>query len=95
MYWTVLIVALAGLALLGVVAAQELSGPYPATAKRTLVAAWLVAAAATAWWAARPGAAPLVVAVCGFAFLAATLNRKHEPAAPPVDDRRTPYQPPR
>jgi hypothetical protein len=95
MYWTVLIVALAGLVLLGVVAARELSGPYPRTAKRTLVTAWLVAAGAIAWWAVRPGAAPLVVAVCGFAFLAATLNRKRAPSAPPADSRRTPYQPPR
>jgi hypothetical protein len=95
MYWTVLIVAFAGLVLLGVVAARELSAPYPATAKRTLVAAWLVAAGATAWWAARPGAAPLLVAICGFAFLAATLNRKGEPSAPSADGRRTPYQPPR
>lgn len=93
MYWIVLLVAIGGLVLLGVVAARELAGPYPLTAKRTLVLAWLVSAGATAWWAAAPGAAPLVVTIGGFAFLAATLNRKHD--ADSRDSRRTPYQPPR
>ena len=91
-YLTVLLVSLAGVLVLGVGAARELPKPYPLTAKRTLVVAWLVAAAGTAWWAAAPGAAPLVVAVAGFGFLVATLNRGPERPAYP---RAMPYQPPR
>ncbi|MEV6880271.1 hypothetical protein [Amycolatopsis sp. NPDC051128] len=93
MYLTVLLVTLAGLLVLGATAVRELPKPYPLTAKRTLVVAWLVAAAGTAWWwAAGPGAAPLVVAVVGFGFLVATLNRGPERPSYP---RATPYQPPR
>ncbi|WP_439381659.1 hypothetical protein [Amycolatopsis lexingtonensis] len=92
MYVTVLIVALAGLLVLGGAAVRELPKPYPLTAKRTLVAAWLVAAAGVGWWAVAPGAAALVVSVVGFGFLVATLNREPErPSYPPA----TPYQPPR
>nr|WP_225956085.1 hypothetical protein [Amycolatopsis lexingtonensis] len=87
-----MIVALAGLLVLGVAAVRELPKPYPLTAKRTLVAAWLVAATGVGWWVAAPGAAALVVSVVGFGFLVATLNRGPErPSYPPA----TPYQPPR
>ncbi|MEV7097810.1 hypothetical protein AB0M80_33665 [Amycolatopsis sp. NPDC051045] len=92
MYLTVLFVTLAGLLVLGGTAVRELPKPYPLTAKRTLVAAWLVAAAGFAWWVAAPGAGALVVTVVGFGFLVATLNRGPErPSYPPA----TPYQPPR
>ena len=91
MYWTVFVIATAGLLVLGAWTAQELRSPYPLTAKRTFVAAWLVAAAGVAWWAGHPGAAPLIVTVAGVVFLAATLNRRHELTG---ERRRTPYQPP-
>ena len=91
MYLIVLLVTLAGLLVLGVSAVRELPKPYPVTAKRTLVVAWLVAAAGVAWWAVAPGAAPLVVVVVGFGFLVAALNRGPERPSYP----RTPYQPPR
>ncbi|GAB3149908.1 hypothetical protein [Amycolatopsis sp. NPDC004378] len=92
MYLTVLVVALAGLVVLGASALAELPKPYPLTAKRTLVAAWVVAAAGIGWWAATPGAGPLVVTVVGLGFLVATLNRGPERTTYP---RTTPYQPPR
>ncbi len=92
MYLTVLLVTLAGLLVLGVSAVRELPKPYPVTAKRTVVVAWLVAAAGCAWWAGSPGAAPLVVIVVGFGFLVAALNRGPERPSYP---RATPYQPPR
>ena len=92
MYLTVLLVAVAGLLGLGTVAVRELPKPYPLTAKRTLVAAWVVAACGIGWWAESPGAAPLVVTVVGLAFLVATLNRGPERPSYP---RSTPYQPPR
>ncbi len=92
MYLTVLLVALAGLLVLGGVAVRELPKPYPLTAKRTLVAAWVVGAAGVGWWAFAPGAAPLVVTVVGFGFLVASLNRGPERPSYP---RATPYQPPR
>jgi CHASE2 domain-containing sensor protein len=88
----VLLVALAGLLVLGATAVRELRKPYPITAKRTFVVAWLVAAAGFAWWAGAPGAAPLVVIVVGFGFLVAALNRGPERQSYP---RATPYQPPR
>jgi len=91
-YLTVLLVILAGLLVLGGVAVRELPKPYPLTAKRTMVVAWLVAAGGFAWWAVAPGAAPLVVSVVGFGFLVAALNRGPERPAYP---RSTPYQPPR
>jgi hypothetical protein len=91
-YLTVLLVAIAGLLVLGVTALRELPKPYPLTAKRTLVAAWVAAAGGTAWWAAAPGAAPLVVTVAGLGFLGATLNRGPERVSYP---RATPHQPPR
>jgi ABC-type dipeptide/oligopeptide/nickel transport system permease subunit len=83
---------LAGLVVLGVAAVRELPEPYPRTAKRTLVAAWLVAAAGFAWWVVAPGAGALVLTVVGFGFLVATLNREPERPSYP---RATPYQPPR
>ncbi|WP_410676412.1 hypothetical protein [Amycolatopsis sp. cmx-4-68] len=92
MYLTVLLVALAGLLVLGVVALRELPKPYPLTAKRTLVVAWLVAACGVGWWAGAPGAAPLVITVVGLGFLVAALNRGPERPSYP---RSTPYQPPR
>ncbi|GHG08451.1 MULTISPECIES: hypothetical protein [Amycolatopsis] len=92
MYLTVLLVALAGLLVLGGVAVRELPKPYPLTAKRTLVAAWVVAAAGVGWWAVAPGAAPLVLVVVGFGFLVAALNRGPERPSYP---QPTPYQPPR
>ncbi|SFW87392.1 hypothetical protein [Amycolatopsis australiensis] len=92
MYLTVLLVALAGLLVLGASTLRELPKPYPRTAKRTLVVAWLVAAAGVGWWAGAPGAAPLVVTVVGLGFLVATLNREPERPSYPV---ATPYQPPR
>ncbi|MEV6621614.1 hypothetical protein AB0M83_13475 [Amycolatopsis sp. NPDC051106] len=92
MYLTVLLVAVAGLLVLGATALHELRKPYPLTAKRTLVAAWVAAAGGTGWWAAAPGAAPLVVIVAGLGFLGATLNRGPERASYP---RATPHQPPR
>ncbi len=92
MYLFVLLVSLAGLLVLGGVAVRELPKPYPLTAKRTLVLAWLVAGAGVAWWAFAPGAAPLVLAVVGFGFLVAALNRGPERPSYP---RATPYQPPR
>ncbi|WIV53758.1 hypothetical protein [Amycolatopsis nalaikhensis] len=92
MYLTVLIVALAGVLVLGAGALRELPKPYPLTAKRTLVAAWLVAAAGTLWWGLAPGAAAIVVTVVGLGFLVATLNRGPERPSYP---RATPYQPPR
>ncbi|MEU4523526.1 hypothetical protein AB0F52_33035 [Amycolatopsis sp. NPDC024027] len=92
MYLTVLLVTLAGLLVLGGFAVRELPKPYPLTAKRTLVAAWVVAAAGVGWWAFAPGAAPLVVTVVGFGFLVASLNRGPERPSYP---RATPYQPPR
>ncbi|WP_103340508.1 hypothetical protein [Amycolatopsis sp. CA-126428] len=92
MYLTVLLVTLAGLLVLGGVAVRELPKPYPLTAKRTLVAAWVVAAAGVGWWALAPGAGPLVVTVVGFGFLVASLNRGPERPSYP---RATPYQPPR
>ncbi|NBH10824.1 hypothetical protein [Amycolatopsis sp. SID8362] len=92
MYVVVLLVALAGLLVLGGAAVRELPKPYPLTAKRTLVAAWLVAAAGIAWWFAAPGSAALVVTVVGFGFLVATLNRGPEQPSYP---QATPYQPPR
>jgi hypothetical protein len=91
-YLTVLLVALAGLLVLGAVALRELPKPYPLTAKRTLVAAWLVAAGGVGWWAGAPGAGPLVVTVVGLGFLVAALNRGPERPSYP---RSTPYQPPR
>jgi hypothetical protein len=91
-YLIVLLVFLAGLLVLGASAVRELPKRYPLTAKRTLVAAWLVAAAGTAWWITAPGAAPLVVTVVGFGFLVAALNRGPERPSYP---RSTPYQPPR
>ncbi|MEU4248717.1 hypothetical protein AB0F15_15050 [Amycolatopsis sp. NPDC026612] len=92
MYLTVLLVTLAGLLVLGASAVRELPKPYPVTAKRTLVVAWLVAAAGCGWWAGAPGAAPLVVSVVGFGFLVAALNRGPERPSYPST---TPYQPPR
>lgn len=92
MYLTVLLVVLAGLVVLGGVAVRELPKAYPLTAKRTLVAAWLVAAGGFGWWVAAPGAAALVVVVVGFGFLVAALNRGPERPSYP---RSTPYQPPR
>ncbi|WP_206794425.1 hypothetical protein [Amycolatopsis sp. MtRt-6] len=92
MYLTVLLVILAGLLVLGAVAVRELPKPYPLTAKRTLVVAWLVAAGGFGWWVLAPGAAPLVVAVVGFGFLVAALNRGPDRPSYP---RATPYQPPR
>ncbi|MGW4057867.1 hypothetical protein ACWEGE_06290 [Amycolatopsis sp. NPDC004747] len=92
MYLTVLLVVLAGLVVLGGVAVRELPKAYPLTAKRTLVAAWLVAAGGFGWWVAAPGAAALVVVVVGFGFLVAALNRGPERPSYP---RPTPYQPPR
>ena len=92
MYLTVLLVAIAGLLVLGAIALRELPKSYPLTAKRTLVVAWVVAAAGTGWWAAAPGAAPLVVTVAGLGFLGATLNRGPERPSYP---RATPHQPPR
>jgi hypothetical protein len=91
-YWTVLLVTSAGLLVLGGTAVRELPKPYPVTAKRTLVVAWLVAAAGVVWWALAPGAGALVVTVVGFGFLVATLNREPERPSYP---RPTPYQPPR
>ncbi|WP_329045501.1 hypothetical protein OG738_28675 [Amycolatopsis sp. NBC_01488] len=92
MYWTVLLVGLAGVLVLGAAALRELPKPYPLTAKRTFVAAWAVAAGGVGWWAAVPGAAPLVVTVVGLGFLVAALNRGPERASyPPA----TPHQPPR
>lgn len=92
MYWTVLVVTLTGLVVLGAAALRELPKPYPLTAKRTIVVAWLVAAAGVGWWAGAPGVAPLVVSVVGFGFVVATLNRGPERPSYP---RATPYQPPR
>ncbi|MBE8525033.1 hypothetical protein ILP97_47440 [Amycolatopsis sp. H6(2020)] len=92
MYLTVLLVILAGLLVLGGVAVRELPKPYPLTAKRTLVPAWLAAASGFAWWAFAPGAASLVLSVVGFGFLVAALNRGPERPSYP---RSTPYQPPR
>lgn len=92
MYLTVLLVALAGLLVLGATALRELRKAYPLTAKRTFVAAWVVGAGGLAWWAVSPGAAPLVVVVVGLGFLVATLNRGPERPSYP---RATPYQPPR
>ncbi|MEV7038231.1 hypothetical protein [Amycolatopsis sp. NPDC051061] len=92
MYLTVLLVTVAGLLVLGAVALRELPKPYPLTAKRTVVAAWMVAAGGVGWWAAAPGAAPLVVIVAGLGFLAAALNRGPERTSYPAE---TPYQPPR
>ncbi|MEQ0564921.1 hypothetical protein ABJI51_38090 [Amycolatopsis sp. NEAU-NG30] len=92
MYLTVLLVALAGLLVLGASAVHELPKPYPLTAKRTLVVAWLVAAGGVAWWGLAPGAGALVVTVVGLGFLVATLNRGPERPSYP---RATPYQPPR
>ncbi|MGW3963507.1 hypothetical protein ACWED2_27075 [Amycolatopsis sp. NPDC005003] len=92
MYLTVLLVILAGLLVLGGVAVRELPKAYPVTAKRTLVLAWLVAAAGFGWWAVVPGAAPLVLTVVGFGFLVAALNRGPERPSYP---RATPHQPPR
>lgn len=92
MYLIVLLVTLAGLLVLGASVLRELPKAYPLTAKRTLVVAWLVAAGGIAWWAAAPGAGPLVVAVVGFGFAVATLNRGPERPSYP---RSTPYQPPR
>jgi hypothetical protein len=91
-YLTVLLVILAGLLVLGASVVRALPKRYPLTAKRTLVVAWMVAAAGTGWWAAAPGAAPLVVTVAGFGFLVAALNRGPERPSYP---RSTPYQPPR
>jgi hypothetical protein len=91
-YLTVLLVTLAGLLVLGGVAVRELPKPYPHTAKRTLVVAWVVAAAGVGWWVFAPGAAPLVLTVLGFGFLVAALNRG---PARPAYPRSTPYQPPR
>jgi hypothetical protein len=91
-YLTVLLVTLAGLLVLGGAAVRALPKPYPLTAKRTLVVAWVVAAAGVAWWAVAPGAAPLVVTVVWFGFLVAALNRGPERPSYP---RATPYQPPR
>lgn len=88
----VLLVAIAGLLVLGVSVLRALPKAYPVTAKRTLVVAWLVAAAGIGWWAGAPGAGPLVVIVVGFGFLVATLNRGPERPSYP---RSTPYQPPR
>src|SRR3712207_4849324 len=92
MYLTVLLVTLAGLLVLGGSALRELPEPYPLTAKRTLVAAWVTAAAGFGWWVFAPGAAPLVVTVVGFGFLVAALNRGPERPSYPSP---TPYQPPR
>ncbi|MEU0532109.1 hypothetical protein [Amycolatopsis tolypomycina] len=92
MYLTVLLAILAGLLVLGAVAVRELPKAYPVTAKRTLVAGWLVAACGFGWWVVAPGAAALVVAVVGFGFLVAALNRGPERPSYP---RSTPYQPPR
>ncbi|MEU7785658.1 hypothetical protein [Amycolatopsis sp. NPDC049159] len=92
MYVIVLIVALGGLLVLGATAVRELPKAYPLTAKRTLVAAWLVAAAGVGWWAFAPGAGALVVIVAGLGFLVATLNRGPERPSYP---RAIPYQPPR
>jgi hypothetical protein len=91
-YLTVLLVALAGTLVLGAAALRELPKPYPLTAKRTLVVAWVVAAAGVGWWAGSPGAAPLVVIVVGLGFLVAALNRGPERTSYPA---ATPYQPPR
>jgi hypothetical protein len=91
-YWIILLVAAAGLLVLGASTVRELPKPYPLTAKRTLVAAWVVAAAGVVWWALAPGAGPLVVTVLGLGFLVATLNRDQERRSSPG---RTPYQPPR
>jgi hypothetical protein len=91
-YLTVLLVILAGLLVLGGVAVRELPKPYPLTAKRTLVGAWLAAAAGFGWWVFAPGAASLVLSVVGFGFLVAALNRGPERPSYP---RSTPYQPPR
>lgn len=92
MYLTVLLVALVGLLALGVTAVRELPKPYPLTAKRTLVVAWVIAAGGFAWWVAAPGAGALVVLVVGLGFLVATLNRGPERPSYP---QATPYQPPR
>ncbi|MEV6832389.1 hypothetical protein [Amycolatopsis sp. NPDC051102] len=91
-YLTVLLVALAGLLVLGGVALRELPKPYPLTAKRTLVVAWVVAAGGLGWWAVDPGAGALVVLVVGLGFVVATLNREPERPSYP---QATPYQPPR
>lgn len=91
MYLTVLLVAAAGLLVLGAAAVRELPKSYPLTAKRTLVVSWLVAAAGTGWWAAAPGAAPIVVCVVGLGFFVAGLNRGPELPSYP---QPTPYQPP-
>ncbi|SEF24952.1 hypothetical protein SAMN05421837_102937 [Amycolatopsis pretoriensis] len=91
MYLTVLLAASAGLLVLGATALRELRKPYPLTAKRTFVAAWVAGAGGLAWWAASPGAGPLVVLVAGLGFLVATLNRGPERPSYP---RATPYQPP-
>jgi hypothetical protein len=91
-YWIILAVTAVGLLVLGASTLRELPKPYPLTAKRTLVGAWVVAAAGAGWWAAAPGAGPLVVIVLGLGFLVATLNRDHERRSSPG---RTPYQPPR
>ncbi|MGW5715389.1 hypothetical protein ACWEVP_04430 [Amycolatopsis sp. NPDC003865] len=92
MYLTVLLAALAGLLVLGATTLRELRKPYPLTAKRTFVVAWVVGVGGLAWWAVSPGAAPLVVVVVGLGFLVATLNRGPERPSYP---RATPYQPPR
>ncbi|WIY01330.1 hypothetical protein QRX60_46115 [Amycolatopsis mongoliensis] len=92
MYLTVLLVASAGLFVLGATALRELPKPYPLTAKRTLVVAWVAAAGGVGWWAASPGAAPLVGTVAGLGFLVAALNRGPERPSYP---QATPYQPPR
>lgn len=92
MYLIVLLVTIAGLLVLGASVLRALPKAYPLTAKRTLVVAWLAAAAGVAWWAFAPGAGPLVVVVVGFGFVVAALNRGPERPSYP---RATPYQPPR
>ena len=93
MYWTVLLVGLAGVLVLGAAALRELPKPYPLTAKRTFVAAWAVAAGGVGWWAAVAGGRSARRHRCGaWAFSLRRLNRGPERASyPPA----TPHQPPR
>ncbi|MEV6907835.1 hypothetical protein [Amycolatopsis sp. NPDC051071] len=86
LYWTVLLMASAGVLFV----AASMLGPYPASAKRTIGAAWLAVLAGTVWWATSPGAGPVVVIVVALSFSIAVLNREHQPSSP-----RTPHQPPR